>query len=46
MLRSALAAWAGSAAAESILDRAQVDPRARAETLDVAAFARIASARP
>lgn len=46
MLRSALAAWAGSVAAESILDRAQVDPRARAETLDVAAFARIASARP
>ena len=46
MLRSALAAWAGSAtAAESVLARAQVDPRARAETLDVAAFARIASAR-
>jgi 16S rRNA (adenine1518-N6/adenine1519-N6)-dimethyltransferase len=46
MLRSALAAWAGSAtAAESVLVRAQVDPRARAETLDVAAFARIASAR-
>jgi 16S rRNA (adenine1518-N6/adenine1519-N6)-dimethyltransferase len=46
MLRSALAPWAGSAtAAESVLVRAQVDPRARAETLDVAAFARIASAR-
>jgi len=46
MLRSALAPWAGSAtAAESVLARAQVDPRARAETLDVAAFARIASAR-
>ena len=46
MLRSALAAWAGSAAAaESVLVRAHVDPRARAETLDVAAFARIASAR-
>jgi len=46
MLRSALAAWAGSAAAAvSVLVRAHVDPRARAETLDVAAFARIASAR-
>jgi 16S rRNA (adenine1518-N6/adenine1519-N6)-dimethyltransferase len=46
MLRSALAPWAGSVtAAESVLARAQVDPRARAETLDVAAFARIASAR-
>jgi 16S rRNA (adenine1518-N6/adenine1519-N6)-dimethyltransferase len=46
MLRSALAAWAGSVtAAESVLVRAHVDPRARAETLDVAAFARIASAR-
>ena len=46
MLRSALAAWAGSAAAaESVLVRAHVDPRARAETLDVAAFARLASAR-
>ena len=46
MLRSALAAWAGSVtAAESVLVRAQVDPRARAETLDVSAFARIASAR-
>jgi len=46
MLRSALAAWAGSVtAAEFVLARAHVDPRARAETLDVAAFARIASAR-
>ena len=46
MLRSALAAWAGSATgAESVLVRAHVDPRARAETLDVAAFARLASAR-
>jgi 16S rRNA (adenine1518-N6/adenine1519-N6)-dimethyltransferase len=46
MLRSALAAWAGSVTtAESVLMRAHVDPRARAETLDVAAFARIASAR-
>ena len=46
MLRSALAAWAGSVtAAEFVLMRAHVDPRARAETLDVAAFARIASAR-
>jgi 16S rRNA (adenine1518-N6/adenine1519-N6)-dimethyltransferase len=46
MLRSALAAWAGSVtAAESVLVRAHVDPRARAETLDVATFARIASAR-
>jgi len=47
MLRSALAAWAGSVTtAESVLVRAHVDPRVRAETLDVAAFARIASARP
>ena len=46
MLRSALAAWAGSVtAAEFVLVRAHVDPRARAETLDVAAFARLASAR-
>src|SRR5262249_49572743 len=45
MLRSALAGWAGSVtAAVSVLERAHVDPRARAETLDVAAFARIASA--
>jgi 16S rRNA (adenine1518-N6/adenine1519-N6)-dimethyltransferase len=46
MLRSALAGWAGSpAAAEDVLARAGVDPRARGETLDVAAFARIASVR-
>jgi 16S rRNA (adenine1518-N6/adenine1519-N6)-dimethyltransferase len=45
MLRSALAAWAGSpAAAERVLAAAGVDPRARGETLDVAAFARIATA--
>jgi 16S rRNA (adenine1518-N6/adenine1519-N6)-dimethyltransferase len=45
MLRSALAAWAGSpAAAERVLAAARVDPRARGETLDVAAFARIATA--
>lgn len=47
MLRSALAGWAGSAsAAENALVRAGVDPTARGETLDVAAFARIAEARP
>lgn len=46
MLRSALAGWAGSAAAaEHILVAAGVDPTARGETLDVAAFARIAAAR-
>jgi 16S rRNA (adenine1518-N6/adenine1519-N6)-dimethyltransferase len=43
MLRSALAPWAGSAgAAETILRAAGVDPTARGETLDVAAFARLA----
>jgi len=47
MLRSALAGWAGSsAAASAALVRAGVDPTARGETLDVAAFARIAEARP
>jgi 16S rRNA (adenine1518-N6/adenine1519-N6)-dimethyltransferase len=47
MLRSALASWAGSAAAaEAVLQGAGVDPSARGETLDVAAFARIAAARP
>jgi 16S rRNA (adenine1518-N6/adenine1519-N6)-dimethyltransferase len=47
MLRSALAGWAGSsAAAETALVRAGVDPTARGETLDVAAFARIAESRP
>jgi 16S rRNA (adenine1518-N6/adenine1519-N6)-dimethyltransferase len=46
MLRSALSGWAGSpAAAEDLLARAGVDPRARGETLDVAAFARIAAVR-
>jgi 16S rRNA (adenine1518-N6/adenine1519-N6)-dimethyltransferase len=45
-LRSALAGWAGSpAAAESALRAAGVDPRARAETLAVGDFARIAAAR-
>jgi 16S rRNA (adenine1518-N6/adenine1519-N6)-dimethyltransferase len=45
MLRSALAGWAGSpAAAEEVLHRAGVDPRVRGETLDIAAFARIAAA--
>jgi 16S rRNA (adenine1518-N6/adenine1519-N6)-dimethyltransferase len=44
MLRSALAGWAGSAAAaEAALTAAGVDPTARGETLDVAAFARIAA---
>ncbi|HUY51623.1 MAG TPA: 16S rRNA (adenine(1518)-N(6)/adenine(1519)-N(6))-dimethyltransferase RsmA [Streptosporangiaceae bacterium] len=44
-LRAALAGWAGSAAdAERILRSASVDPRARGESLDVAAFARIAAA--
>jgi 16S rRNA (adenine1518-N6/adenine1519-N6)-dimethyltransferase len=43
MLRSALSGWAGSpAAAEQALVAAGVDPSARGETLDVAAFARIA----
>ena len=45
-LRAALAGWAGSAAeAERILVAAGVDPGARGESLDVAAFARVASAR-
>jgi 16S rRNA (adenine1518-N6/adenine1519-N6)-dimethyltransferase len=43
MLRSALAGWAGSApAAERRLVEAGIDPQARGETLDVAAFARLA----
>ncbi|WP_093084879.1 16S rRNA (adenine(1518)-N(6)/adenine(1519)-N(6))-dimethyltransferase RsmA [Pseudonocardia oroxyli] len=43
-LRPALAGWAGSAAAaEQRLRAAGVDPMARAETLDVEAFARIAA---
>jgi 16S rRNA (adenine1518-N6/adenine1519-N6)-dimethyltransferase len=46
MLRSALAGWAGSAAAaDALLVKAGVDPTARGETLPVAAFARIAEAR-
>jgi 16S rRNA (adenine1518-N6/adenine1519-N6)-dimethyltransferase len=46
MLRSALAAWAGgAAAAREILERAGVAPTARGEELDVAAFVAIASAR-
>ena len=44
-LRAALAGWAGSpAAAEQALRTAGVDPSARGEQLDVAAFARIAAA--
>ncbi|TDE33008.1 16S rRNA (adenine(1518)-N(6)/adenine(1519)-N(6))-dimethyltransferase RsmA [Actinomadura sp. 6K520] len=46
-LRAALAGWAGSApAAEEALRAAGVDPRARGEALDVAAFARIAEYGP
>jgi 16S rRNA (adenine1518-N6/adenine1519-N6)-dimethyltransferase len=46
VLRSALASWAGSpAAAELALRAAGVDPGARAETLTIADFARIAAAR-
>lgn len=46
-LRAALAGWAGSpAAAESALRAAGVDPSARGEALDVAAFARLAAHRP
>jgi 16S rRNA (adenine1518-N6/adenine1519-N6)-dimethyltransferase len=45
-LRSALAGWAGSpGAAEAALRAAGIDPTARGETLDVAAFARIAAGR-
>ena len=45
-LRAALAGWAGSAAeAERVLVAAGVDPGARGESLDIAQFARIASAR-
>jgi 16S rRNA (adenine1518-N6/adenine1519-N6)-dimethyltransferase len=44
-LRAALAGWAGSApVAERVLREADVDPGARGEALDVAAFARIAEA--
>jgi len=46
-LRAALARWAGSAdRAERILRAAGVDPGARGESLTVADFARVASARP
>ena len=46
-LRSALAGWAGSAAAaEEALRTAGVDPAARAERLAIADFARIAAAHP
>jgi 16S rRNA (adenine1518-N6/adenine1519-N6)-dimethyltransferase len=46
-LRAALAGWAGGAAqAEALLRAAGVDPGARGERLDVAAFAAIAAARP
>lgn len=45
MLRSALAGLTGSSAAASeVLNRAEVDPTARGETIDVAAFVRIAEA--
>jgi len=47
MLRSALAGWAGStAAATATLESAGVDPTARGEQLDIAAFAAIAAASP
>jgi 16S rRNA (adenine1518-N6/adenine1519-N6)-dimethyltransferase len=46
MLRSALAAWAGSAAAaEQLLRAAGIEPTARGETLTVTQFAHIAAAR-
>ncbi|MGC5049160.1 16S rRNA (adenine(1518)-N(6)/adenine(1519)-N(6))-dimethyltransferase RsmA [Micrococcus porci] len=46
-LRAALATWAGSPAlAEEALVAAGVDPKARGEALDIAAFARIAEHRP
>jgi 16S rRNA (adenine1518-N6/adenine1519-N6)-dimethyltransferase len=45
-LRAALAGWAGSAvAAELALRSAGIDPSARGETLDLAAFVRLAAAR-
>jgi 16S rRNA (adenine1518-N6/adenine1519-N6)-dimethyltransferase len=45
-LRAALAGWAGSAPqAEAALRRAAIDPSARGETLDIAAFVRLAAAR-
>ncbi len=46
-LRGALASWAGSPAlAEEALRAAGIDPRTRGEQLDIAAFARIAAAKP
>lgn len=46
-LRPALAGWAGSAAAaEEALRAAGIDPMARAETLGIEDFARLAAARP
>ncbi len=46
-LRAALSGWAGSPAeAEAALRAAGIDPQARGEALDVAAFARLAAARP
>jgi 16S rRNA (adenine1518-N6/adenine1519-N6)-dimethyltransferase len=46
-LRSGLAGWAGSpAAAETALRAAGIDPLARAETLSVEDFARLAAAVP
>lgn len=46
-LRAALAGWAGGpAAAEAALRSAGVDPAARGEQLDIAAFAAVAGARP
>jgi 16S rRNA (adenine1518-N6/adenine1519-N6)-dimethyltransferase len=44
-LRAALAGWAGTAArAEQLLRAADIDPRARGESLGVAEFARLAAA--
>lgn len=46
-LRSALAGWAGSpTAAEEALRAAGIEPLERAERLDIAAFTRLAAARP
>ncbi|HEU4330011.1 MAG TPA: 16S rRNA (adenine(1518)-N(6)/adenine(1519)-N(6))-dimethyltransferase RsmA [Lapillicoccus sp.] len=46
-LRAALAGWAGGApAAEAALRAAGVDPSARGEQLDIAAFAAVAEAKP
>ncbi len=46
-LRAALAGWAGSpAAAEQRLVAAGIDPSARGETLDAAAFVRLAATSP